>query len=188
MISPRTAESYPAARTAAPTRARAFRAPSRRRARAGRGRTGSPRCRRCEAIEAMIDAAFWASLRREEGYVPKISLALSAARAGAASAACSSGRCRSTPAALAQGRAGGRARRHPSRRLAATATRCGLGHHARGPDASASCSKSPRRACSSSSTTAASEPASSSTSRCSRAIRSRSSTRTRRACPTARRC
>jgi hypothetical protein len=29
-----------------------------------------------EAIEAMVDAAFWASLRREEGYVPKISLAL----------------------------------------------------------------------------------------------------------------
>ena len=29
-----------------------------------------------EAIEAIIDAAFWASLRREEGYVPKISLAL----------------------------------------------------------------------------------------------------------------
>jgi len=28
-----------------------------------------------EAIEAMIDAAFWASLRREEGYVPRISLA-----------------------------------------------------------------------------------------------------------------
>src|SRR5262245_44315760 len=28
------------------------------------------------AIEALIDAAFWASLRREEGYVPKISLAL----------------------------------------------------------------------------------------------------------------
>jgi Probable sensor domain DACNV len=27
-------------------------------------------------IEAIIDAAFWASLRREEGYVPKISLAL----------------------------------------------------------------------------------------------------------------
>src|SRR5438876_437360 len=25
-------------------------------------------------IEAVIDAAFWASLRREEGYVPKISL------------------------------------------------------------------------------------------------------------------
>ena len=29
-----------------------------------------------EAIEAIIDAAFWASLRREEGYVPRISLAL----------------------------------------------------------------------------------------------------------------
>jgi hypothetical protein len=29
-----------------------------------------------EAIENVIDAAFWASLRREEGYVPKISLAL----------------------------------------------------------------------------------------------------------------
>lgn len=28
-----------------------------------------------EAIEAIIDAAFWASLRREEGYSPKISLA-----------------------------------------------------------------------------------------------------------------
>ncbi len=28
-----------------------------------------------EAIEAMIDAAFWASLRREEGYLPRISLA-----------------------------------------------------------------------------------------------------------------
>jgi hypothetical protein len=29
-----------------------------------------------DAIEALIDAAFWASLRREEGYVPKVSLAL----------------------------------------------------------------------------------------------------------------
>lgn len=29
-----------------------------------------------EAVEAIIDAAFWASLRREEGYSPKISLAL----------------------------------------------------------------------------------------------------------------
>ncbi|MEO8596081.1 MAG: putative sensor domain DACNV-containing protein [Candidatus Solibacter sp.] len=28
-----------------------------------------------EAIEALIDAAFWASLRREEGFVPRISLA-----------------------------------------------------------------------------------------------------------------
>jgi hypothetical protein len=29
-----------------------------------------------KAIEAVIDAAFWASLRREEGYVPRVSLAL----------------------------------------------------------------------------------------------------------------
>ena len=29
-----------------------------------------------ESIEAIVDAAFWASLRREEGYVPRISLAL----------------------------------------------------------------------------------------------------------------
>ena len=29
-----------------------------------------------DSIEAIIDAAFWASLRREEGYVPRISLAL----------------------------------------------------------------------------------------------------------------
>ena len=28
-----------------------------------------------EAIEAIIDASFWASLRREEGYVPRISIA-----------------------------------------------------------------------------------------------------------------
>src|ERR1700730_13185883 len=28
-----------------------------------------------ETIEAVIDAAFWASLRREEGYSPRISLA-----------------------------------------------------------------------------------------------------------------
>src|SRR5215211_7706263 len=28
-----------------------------------------------QVIEAIIDAAFWASLRREEGYSPKISLA-----------------------------------------------------------------------------------------------------------------
>ena len=29
-----------------------------------------------DAIEGIIDTAFWASLRREEGYAPKISLAL----------------------------------------------------------------------------------------------------------------
>ncbi|MBV9768407.1 MAG: hypothetical protein JOZ32_02450, partial [Bryobacterales bacterium] len=28
-----------------------------------------------ETIQAIVDAAFWASLRREEGFIPKISLA-----------------------------------------------------------------------------------------------------------------
>ena len=31
-----------------------------------------------DTIEAIVDAAFWASLRREEGYVPRISLAFAA--------------------------------------------------------------------------------------------------------------
>ena len=35
-----------------------------------------------DAIEAIIDAAFWASLRREEGYTPKISLALVSPESG----------------------------------------------------------------------------------------------------------
>lgn len=35
-----------------------------------------------EALEALIDAAFWASLRREEGYAPRISLALAEPLAG----------------------------------------------------------------------------------------------------------
>src|SRR5215813_3698949 len=34
-----------------------------------------------DVIEALIDAAFWASLRREESYVPKISLAFVAPEA-----------------------------------------------------------------------------------------------------------
>ena len=33
------------------------------------------------AIEAIIEAAFWASLRREEGYIPRISLAFVAPEA-----------------------------------------------------------------------------------------------------------
>lgn len=37
---------------------------------------GQPAVPTPEDIEAVIDAAFWASLRREEGYVPRISLAL----------------------------------------------------------------------------------------------------------------
>src|SRR5215471_5701125 len=37
---------------------------------------GSPRVPEVRAIEALIDAGFWTSLRREEGYVPIVSLAL----------------------------------------------------------------------------------------------------------------
>jgi hypothetical protein len=40
-----------------------------------RGRTIVAAAPDAETIEALIDAAFWASLRREETYVPKISLA-----------------------------------------------------------------------------------------------------------------
>jgi hypothetical protein len=68
-----TQPSYPAARTAA-TRiaahfARHLEAPS---ARHGGLAPATPDI---AAIEAIIEAAFWASLRREEGYMPRISLA-----------------------------------------------------------------------------------------------------------------
>src|SRR5216117_3758788 len=44
--------------------------------RAARAQPPDARPPAVDAIEAMLDAAFWASLRREEGYSPKISLAL----------------------------------------------------------------------------------------------------------------
>src|SRR6185295_13547819 len=40
-----------------------------------RGETGLAVVPEAETIEAVVDAAFWASLRREEGYTPTISLA-----------------------------------------------------------------------------------------------------------------
>lgn len=40
-----------------------------------KGKVGLAEVPDAEAIEAIVDAAFWASLRREEGYWPKISLA-----------------------------------------------------------------------------------------------------------------
>ncbi|HYE12935.1 MAG TPA: hypothetical protein VD968_00675 [Pyrinomonadaceae bacterium] len=70
-----TAPAYPAARAVAATVEAHFgrRAESARQ----RGRDGSlapePDAR---TVEAIIEAAFWASLRREEGFSPKISLAL----------------------------------------------------------------------------------------------------------------
>jgi hypothetical protein len=48
-----------------------------------KGKVGLAEAPDAEAIEAIVDAAFWASLRREEGYWPKISLAyLSPEQAG----------------------------------------------------------------------------------------------------------
>ena len=65
---------YPAARIVAPKVAAHFahHAEEARR----RGRAGPVAAPDADTIEAIIDAAFWASLRREESYVPKISLAL----------------------------------------------------------------------------------------------------------------
>ena len=73
-VEPSTEPSYPAARAVAP-KIHAYFA----RHIAESQRRGAPlgtRVPETDAIEAMIDRAFWASLRREEGYVPKVSLAL----------------------------------------------------------------------------------------------------------------
>jgi len=73
-ISPATGVAYLAARTVAPRVADHFA----RHLDAARQRGQEPVASLPDAlaIEAIIDAAFWASLRREESYVPKISLAL----------------------------------------------------------------------------------------------------------------
>ncbi|HEY1242480.1 MAG TPA: hypothetical protein VGF16_18085 [Bryobacteraceae bacterium] len=66
-------EPYPAARSVSPAVLAYF-----ARHHAGLQPEGSPPAAAApdrHVIEAVIDAAFWASLRREEGYVPKISLA-----------------------------------------------------------------------------------------------------------------
>ena len=68
-----TAETYPAARLAAPT-VHAHFAKHLNAARA-RGRDPIASLPTPDVIEQMINATFWASLRREEGYVPKISMA-----------------------------------------------------------------------------------------------------------------
>src|SRR5260370_38644567 len=66
-------EAYAAARTISPKLHAYF---ARHRAEAiGRGQSHLAPLPEAETIEAVIDAAFWASLRREEGYVPRISLA-----------------------------------------------------------------------------------------------------------------
>jgi hypothetical protein len=68
-----TRETYAAARTVAP-RVQAYFA--RRRAEAdSHSQEHLAALPEAETIEAVIDVAFWASLRREEGYMPRISLA-----------------------------------------------------------------------------------------------------------------
>ena len=68
-----TGPAYPAARAIAPRVEEQF---AQHVAAAGPIDTRELTLPQAEDIEAVIDAAFWASLRREEGYVPKISLAL----------------------------------------------------------------------------------------------------------------
>jgi hypothetical protein len=66
------AESYPAARTIAPAIAAHFAS------HAAAARAHVPRVASTPSpadVEALLSAAFWASLRREEGYLPRISLA-----------------------------------------------------------------------------------------------------------------
>src|SRR5437016_14361089 len=66
-------ETYAAARTVSPALHAYF---ARHRAEAiRRGQEQLAPLPDAETIEAVIDAAFWASLRREEGYEPRISLA-----------------------------------------------------------------------------------------------------------------
>jgi hypothetical protein len=68
-----TGPAYPAARAVAPKVHEHF---ARHVAEArNRGQTGLATAPDADTIEAIIDAAFWASLRREENFVPKISLA-----------------------------------------------------------------------------------------------------------------
>src|SRR5262245_63528904 len=70
MVSP----AYPAARIVAPKIRAHF---ARHLAEAAqRGERDLATLPEIEAIETLIEAAFWASLRREENYVPRISLAL----------------------------------------------------------------------------------------------------------------
>jgi hypothetical protein len=68
-----TEPSYPAAHAVAPKVAAHF---ARHLAAAGPHFAGLPLAPDAGDIEAIVDAAFWASLRREEGFVPRISLAL----------------------------------------------------------------------------------------------------------------
>ena len=69
---------YPAARIVSPKVHAYF---TRQRAENGAGGNGRvANLPDIATIQAIVDAAFWASLRREEGFIPKISLAFAVAR------------------------------------------------------------------------------------------------------------
>ena len=72
IISTMKREAYPAARTISPKVQAYFARHAAGARHRSQGRTTVPDA---ETIQAVIDAAFWASLRREEGYTPRISLA-----------------------------------------------------------------------------------------------------------------
>ena len=78
------------------------------------------------AVEALVDAAFWASLQREEGYAPEISLAFLPPERAVRPLLFASPLPLSPAGARAPGTRG-RAARHPPRRLARRATACSCG-------------------------------------------------------------
>ena len=143
--SPMSEPGYTAARAVTPRSAGALRASHREdcsvRCRAGEEARSCPTP---TSIEAIIDAAFWASLRREEGYVPKISLALLSPDQ-AIHPLLFERPLPLSPRALVAGGAGGRAARHPPRRLAASEGELRVWGTTRDRfRRSASCWKSPR--------------------------------------------
>jgi hypothetical protein len=72
-VTPISGQTYPAARAVAPRVYRHFARHIEAARQQGTGRLAT--LPELADIETVIDAAFWASLRREEGYVPRISLA-----------------------------------------------------------------------------------------------------------------
>ncbi len=141
---------------------------------------------RTGAIEAMVDIAFWASVRREEGYIPKISLAFLRPIAEVSPPLFK--RLASARPKRPHAPGGGRGEAgHPPRCLAGGRRAEGLGRPTPLPPFCFVVEVS-HLACSCSNTALATSLASSSTSRCSRATASRSWMNARRWSPTAPPC
>ena len=122
-----TLPTYPAARLVVGRRAGPLRAAHRRGARARRRRLDDPPPL---AIAAIIDAAFWASLRREEGQAPRISLAFLPPD-GARHPLIFASRLPLAAGDAVEGRARRRAARHSPRRVARRRRVLRVGHDAR---------------------------------------------------------